>query len=964
MSNLYANSINRDNPSIVWNLDEDLSAVTSLSALPTDIAISGYGTPASYYGSGQKNAYYLGTSTDKVTLKSTSFGVPLVYGSSSIVNLYPNSDNPSFIFPGFGFLNYDGKDKNITLEFWMRVLPDTHYPRRIMGPINSDDGLYVNGPFLSLKVENTIKHHFVGEWGRPMLIQIFYTRFSAGLILNGEQVISILHDVTNLQFVDKLDENGDDQDWIGFYAYDNVTPIQIDCIAIYPYQISQKTAKLHFVKGQAVEVPEIRNISYTSVPTVIDYQAAKYANNYTYPGAGKWQNGVIDNLGTVNNVLSAPNYVLPIVTFQDQLKTIDEWYTAQSEINTATTSLNDGQTINDDVFFTINPMVEDEEWNSEGYIYFSKLNVIQDDLKAFYGVFSVASLPSSEQVLLKVTNQNGESFQISINEDDLYYKFISGESSTIATISNVVSTGTKFSVGIDIDSLISNNPELRSFFYNKAALQLFVGGTSAFEKTFAGNIYKVGFCNATNFQKISSDFTNGILSSSSTKTPTHYASYTLVGLYTFNKFDLDIAINGSWKDYIPAKLLAKQITSNNYDLDFIQINIDYPEISNVTNAFVRSYVEFSDTMSSIVSSNQITKTNVAKETDYVIEPTADWTNKKYEFVDHTILYLPTGGYGAIDDLSIVSHIEFFVPGIIRNPVGIKTYQLSSQSLIDATTPTPVGTRYGKDIYPYGASGYNTKNPYTIYKGSTPYLYLTKNSGIKLVGSPFDGTREIAVPINEFGKRFYNVSTIQASIFHEKNFGSSPLEIFRINHNAGVITIIATPNEGGLTATLSAKQNGNTYSDIQIYINGKLDASPIIRYKEWNMITLQFTKNLDFGNSSIRKISITGPFLVNNISDYQISEAKIGQNFILNTWSDIWNNGSSNWDDYDTLIWRENVLQSNVLQVPQLDPELIYNAYIGQNIISGENGTRFLDISQNTLRTYSGIRSSSITITPL
>jgi hypothetical protein len=962
MSNLYANSINRDNPSIVWNLDEDLSTVTSLSALPSDIALSAYGTPASYYGSGQKNAYYLGTSADKLTLKSTSFGVPLVYGSSSIINLYPNSGNPSFIFPGFGLLNYDGKDKNITLEFWMRILPDTHYPRRIVGPINSDDGLYVNGPFISLKIENTIKHHFVGEWGRPMLIQIFYTRFSAGLMLNGEQVISILHDGTNLQLVDKFDQNGDDQDWIGIYAYDNVTPIQIDCIAIYPYQISQKNAKLHFVKGQAVEVPEIRNISYTSVPTVIDYQAAKYSNNYTYPGAGKWQNGIIDNLGTVNNVLSAPDYALPTITFQDQFKTLDEWYTAQSEINTATTSLSDGQTINNDVFFRINPMVEDEEWNSEGYIYFNKLNVIQEDLKSFYGVFSVATLPASEQVLLKVTNQSGESFQISINGNDLYYKFISGTSITTTTVSDVVTTNTKFSVGVDIDELISNNPELKSFFYNKASLQLFVGGMSGFNKTFAGNIYKIGFCNSVNSQKISSDFTNGILLSSSTKTPTHYASYTLVGVYTFNKFELDIAINGSWKDYIPAKILAKQTSENNYSLDFIQINIDYPEISNVTNSFVRSYVEFSDTMSSIVSSNQITKTNLAKETDYVIEPTADWTNKKYEFVDHTILYLPAGGYGSINDLSIVSHIEFFVPGIIRNPVGIKTYQLSSQSLIDSTTPTPIGTRYGKDIYSYGTSGYNTKNPYSIYKGSTPYLYLTKNSGIKLVGSTFDATREISIPINEFGKKFYTVSTIQASIFHEKNFGDSPIEIFRIKNNTGTIIILATPNEGGLTATLSATKSGEAYVDVDIYLNGKEEA--VIRYKEWNLLTLQFKKNLDFGNVQVNKISITGPFLVNNVSDYQIIEAKINENVFLQTWSTVWNAGVFDWQDYTSGNWKEDVLESGILSIPQLDPELIHNAYIGQNIIAGNNGSKLLNISQNTVRTYSGIRSSSIIITPL
>jgi hypothetical protein len=973
MSNIYADSIIRDNPSIVWSLDEDLSEVTSLVSLNSlNTPLTTYGTPASYYGSGNRNGYYLGTSTNRATLKSSSFGIPLVYGSSSIISLYENSNNPSFIFPGFGFLNSDGKDKSITLEFWMRVLPDTHYPRRIVGPIASDDGLYVNGPFLSLKLESNVKSHFVGEWGKPMLIQIYYTRNSAGLLINGEQVISILHDRANAGLPSKFSETGKDQDWIGFYAYSNVTPLQIDCIAIYPYQISQKNAKLHFVKGQAVEIPETRNINYTSVPIVIDYQHSKYANNYNYPGAGKWENGVVENLSTQNNILSVPDYKLPSVVFQNSLSTLEQWYTAQSELTgqSTTTSLPDGDTLNDEVFFRMNPMEEDKEWNTNGYIHFKQLNVIQDDIKSIYGVFSVSSLPATEECLLKIVNQNSESFEVSITGNDISYKFISGTSSNIAIKTDVVTTNTKFSVGIALDSLIENNPGLKSFFYDKSSLQMFVAGSESFNKVFSGNVYKIGFCSANNFQKISSQFANGIINHDSTSIRTHYASYTLVGVNTFNDFELDIAINGSWKDYVPAKILAKQISQNSYDLDFIQVNVDYPEIANVTNSFVRSYIEFSDVMSSIISDSQNTKSNQPKSSYQIVEPDNNWVNKKYEFVDSTIVYLPTGGYGSIDDLTIISHLEFFIPGIIRNPVAIKTYQLSAQSLIDATTPVPIGTRYGKDIYSYASGSYSGKNPYTIYKGSTPYLYLTKNSGIKLVGSTFDGTREVRIPINEFGKRFYEVSTIQASIFHEKNFGSSAIEIFRITESTGTIIVKATPNEGGLTANISLEKGGSAYTSADIYINGQKESTAVIRYKEWQMITLQFKQNLNFASSTTFKIAITGPFLINNVSDYQISEVKVNQNVLLNSWSTI--KGTSpfeKWNDYDDLKWGGNkespgVLTSSVLNVPQLDPQLIYNAYIGTNKIIGLNGPKNILTSQSNITGYSSVRSNSIVVTPL
>jgi hypothetical protein len=975
MSNLYADSISRDNPSVIWSLDENLSAVSSLANITSaaNLPTTFWGTPANEYGNGIDNAYYLGESLDESTLAASSSGMPLAYGSSSIINLYENNGKPSFIFPGFGFLNYDGKDKNLTLEFWLRVLPETHYPLRILGPIYSDDGLYVNGPFLSLKVENQIKHHFVGEWGRPMLIQIYYTSLSAGLILNGQQVISILHDGTNLQLVAKYDDNGKDQDWIGIYAYDNVTPVQIDCLAIYPYQISERNAKLHFVKGQSVEINEIKNTTYSDVPVMIDYQSAKYANNYTYPGAGKWQSGIINNLDTTNGILSVPNYSLPSIVFKDPDKTVAEWNTAQQTFTgqSNTTSLSDGEILDNDVFFIMNPMETDDEWNTDGYLYFNKMNVLQDEVKAIYGVFEVFELPSSEQTLFKVSNANSESFQITINNNDLTYKFVSGSSEdVIYTAENVVSTSTKFNAGIDIDKLIQNssNNQLRSFFQNKTALQLFVAGTGNFTGTFLGKIYKIGFSNSANLNIIpSADFVSGIADSDSATFNNHCASYTLVGINTFNEFSLDIAINGSWKDYIPAKILAKKISSNVYDLDFIQINIDYPEMLNVSNAIVRSYIEFSSIVSSIVSDNQTVKTTVAKSSNYTIEPDADWLNKLYEFVDNTILYLPTGGYGSIDDISIVTHVDFTIPGIFKNPVGIKKYQLSSQSLKDSTTPIPIGTRYGKDIYSYGSSGYNTKNPYTIYKSSTPYLYLNKNSGIKLVGSTIDGTREISVPINQSKRNFYTVCVIQASIFHEQLFGESDIDIFKIYYSANegdkVITVGLNPEANQITGEIFVKQDGATYSNVVVYVDGIEDRT--VRYKEWHTITLKFTQNLRFNSATNNKIAITGPFLINNISDYQINEAKINQNFLSDNWQTTSANDWSYWQSSqpENDDWR-NVLSSSILLVPQLDALSIYNAYIGNNKITGKPGNGDVSINQNTANLYSGIRSNRIVVKPL
>lgn len=260
MANVYADAIFADHPTCLWALDESLSPLVAQSISSLDIAVSNtYGVKANAYGNTRFPGYYLSDNTEVYVRNG---GMPLVFGSSFATSVFPNADysgEPSLIIPGFGFLNSDGRAKNLTLEAWIRVTSSTHYPRRIIGPITGTDGLYVNGPFLTLKVDDYVGSHYVGEWGRPMLIQIYYTGSGAGVILNGEQVISLTFDYKLITLASKTGENGD-QDWIGFFAYSNVPIMQVDCIAIYPYQMSAQKAKLHYVKGQSVDSPEIKHI--------------------------------------------------------------------------------------------------------------------------------------------------------------------------------------------------------------------------------------------------------------------------------------------------------------------------------------------------------------------------------------------------------------------------------------------------------------------------------------------------------------------------------------------------------------------------------------------------------------------------------------------------------------------------------------------------------------------------------
>jgi hypothetical protein len=586
--------------------------------VPSEIDLpESFGIVAESYGLQRTPGYYL-VSDNALTAKNS--GVPLVYGASNSTILSSNDGLPSLIIPGYGFLNENGKFKEYTLEMWMRINCDSKIKKRIVGPIGSDDGIYVDGSFITLKIDNNYGSYFVGEWVRPMLIHIRITNNSANLLINGEQVISLNFITKDLSFPDKFNNNKD-QDWLGFYAYEDVSPIEIDCVAIYPYQVPSLVAKRRFVYGQGVEIPENINTAYSGTSTFIDYPFANYSNNYMYPDIGRWSQASIDNLSSDNNLLSVPDYQLPEIILNN--KTKDQFLTSN------TVAQNEEQ-----LFVTFKP---DESWSeTEGYFYFDNLNPLSSNTRSFYGVFSISNHKDSTQTLLRVVDQNTNNyFSIELTDDRIDYKLFFGNQEEVIYTSYGVLSNTKFTAGIDLKTFVSYfGGNVSSFFGNVAGLKVYVGGSKEFLNTFEGNIYSIGFCSDRNFNKINYifndlgvpvDFENifNLYSSniefdggedvtaiggyynndgefikinssfwqyylnggspgdfSTEMLIDHIASYTLVPRIYFNNFSLDIDIDGYWEDNIPLTYFAKYVSDVKgkqfYNLDFIQFNINYP----------------------------------------------------------------------------------------------------------------------------------------------------------------------------------------------------------------------------------------------------------------------------------------------------------------------------------------------------------------------------------------------------
>ena len=243
------------------NFNTESLGISSASITSANIAIATTnGVEAEAYGLGSEHGYYL-VNDNALVAKNSS--IPMVFGASGVTVLTPSATSePSLVVPGKGFLNEAGRHKEYTVEFWARINSSTATPKRIFGPIASSDGLYVEGGFLTLVIDNQFASHFVGEWYRPMLIHIRIIRNNATVLINGEEVITLSISTDTMSLPEILSGASKEQDWLGFYAYEDVTPIEIDCVGVYSYQVPLPVAKRRWVYGQGVLSPEGINSAY------------------------------------------------------------------------------------------------------------------------------------------------------------------------------------------------------------------------------------------------------------------------------------------------------------------------------------------------------------------------------------------------------------------------------------------------------------------------------------------------------------------------------------------------------------------------------------------------------------------------------------------------------------------------------------------------------------------------------
>ena len=1042
---------------------------TSLGVVPIDIPLTiaiapQKGLVARCYGLQELNAYYLASEN---MLKAKNLGIPMVYGTSSLTALYANGSNPSLIIPGVGLLNESGKFKEYTLETWLRVNSYTNEVKRIIGPIASNDGIYVDGPAIGLKIDNQYKTYYVGEWTRPMLVHLRIGKDAVSLVINGQEVISLDYDRKTISLPAMLNENQKDQDWIGFYAYEDVSPIEIDCVGIYPYVVATAMAKRRFVFGQGVEIPENINTSYSGTSVFIDYAFADYTANYSYPKVGSWKQAFNDNTSIINKSLSVPSGPLPEIFLSSKT---EEELLLDCKV---------AQSSDTENFFSFRP---NSTWNSvSGYLFFENFDFLKTPISAFYGCMRLPESSPTAQTLFRIEKENTNSyFAIELINNQISYSInYDGVLKTIYS-PTIAEPGELVDVGLNIPVFVSRfgNPA-SDFFGSLSDLRLYVGGKKDETSTFTGKIYKIGFCTKYNFQKIRSlfneigvpvwnedlfavyqnnqlinidggidttsmpphggttDTANGAISgggvfiSDEDFLMDHVASYTLLPDEVFDTYSLTVSANAYWEDQIPLTYFAESVLDKRgdqyFDLDFIQFNIDYPipsktiaietepvdwtyaELANeyglpfqrtyesLDNYLFTGYNDYEDLKNKIAkdyrydTDGAIVKTYVtfqytelgANQTPFyftkterpsrngILVPGLDWMTTKYEVVDNMIIYPPVGV--DFNDLSIVTHIDINVKNSETHNVSIKKLSYASQALNESDA-SPVGTRFGTPIYPYTKTGiyYNFKknNPFSIYTGSSPYLYLTKTSGVQIKGQ-YDPlvNRGLSIPINTSRANNFKVIAMQMAVrFDGDYFPYAPTQIFEVESKGSYIKFYMVANDpSGRRAKIYAidAKTGLVQDGIGFYWNGKIVKDPVLTLQEWGFLGINFADSLDFSffEGATR---LTGPLLFNSISYYQSTNLQEVQNISERPWFrvkvlsgldldwEFWNIGSFNWNK--VLILAETSYYG-------VNPSEVYKSYTGTNkLIVGDNFP--LTVGDYAYSLYNDVSWNRFTVDPV
>jgi hypothetical protein len=875
---------------------------------------------------------------------ASSYYIEYLDGGDSFLTSYNISEEqykkfPSLIFPGKGFLNQFGYNKTLTTEFWLRISPETISETRIFGPLRSDDGIYIDKDFIKVNVGKYTKSYFIGKWYRPMLVHFCQSPNEIFLMINGEKVISI--PIESLSISTFPPEN---EDFLGFYTDKKIYLHEIDSFSIFPYIVAEQVAKKRYVFGQGVQEQENIIGALNGTLSYVDFPFSGYSSTIKYPDRTKWEDGFYNNVVANSQGISLPQYQLPELIFNNNTELSD---LEKSSITSG--------------FYQENYSIQDEEYpfvvmdptgsyisnGSYGTIYFAKLNQTSYQTRSIHSILKSSNDISTRQSLLYISNNTQTNvFEVAINSGSLQYLY----NDTVLNSSSI-SESSYFAVGIDFDKIEQTYySTVGSFFSRPDTLSLSFAGNQ--EDVFLGKIFSLTINNDFFTDKDGSQIFNssGLADKDFNANLYDYTgSYTLLPKPSNTEMILDIGVSGYWENSVPLSYFGKLITQANgdlkYDLDVIQFNIDTP--SSIFSKYNENSSDYQESLSTkvyvtlqnIIEIGQTVYTQFTNTElvgmDRVLDLGEATSSKdtKYKINDGTIIYPPKDISG-FTNYYITLHIEISSKGINTEQVRVKNMELSSLSFDEGqfySINSPAAGKFYPIVKNEDQYVYKRNIPVIIDTESSPYLYLSGDSGIEVLPEVDENLlKGIAVPINQSLKPTQEVVGLQMFLmYNESNSFSERKKVGQIFSSNNSFDIVLIPEEDGKRAFFKIFDTiaGTEFTTAKSFLNGKLVNEIVIEPLGWNHIAISLQENSIPLDGIIGQIEIYSGVKIDNVASF-IELNPIKQNLIVyDEWSVV---DDEEWDYWSSSATWTQVLDAQSLEITvlSLDGEEVFNTYAG------------------------------------
>ena len=299
----YSDLIQRDNPAIVWSLDDTDSTVRPDSFL--------YKT----YTNSSTRTYYTGSYSTVVKT-----GLPLIYGGKQSIKI---TDNAGYIrVPSLDKMSLKDSRNASSLEFWVKLSSSSDTEQVLVSKPDYATCIYVKDDYLTFRLGISTKYYEVSvpidTTNKPLHVVANYSKEAITLIVNG---ISKTKSIFN---PDSLFPTYDTNDEIfEFKKPSGIAQVEYDCISLYSYSLQREKALKHFIYGTGYSLPSEIISSNAGVFYNFSMDGHKEINKYDMGPGTAWSITEADNCLIENGLLTIKKKQEPVTYFADNTSILD-----------------------------------------------------------------------------------------------------------------------------------------------------------------------------------------------------------------------------------------------------------------------------------------------------------------------------------------------------------------------------------------------------------------------------------------------------------------------------------------------------------------------------------------------------------------------------------------------------------------------------------------------------------------